>query len=120
MAVQRFDRRDRHVLALPAFRGVERNNVIARFERRHAAPDLTHDARAFVSQDCGKQALRICAGQRVRIGVTDSRCFDLYQHFARLRTFDLDHLDSERLAGLPGHRGTGLHALLSPVVPVFF
>ena len=41
--------------ALPAFRRVERDDVIADFERRHAGADLAHDARALVAEDRREQ-----------------------------------------------------------------
>ena len=75
----------------------------------HARADLAHDARAFVAEDRGEQALRIGAGQRVGVGVADAGRLDLDQHLAGLRAFDIDGLDGERLARFPGDGGAGFH-----------
>jgi hypothetical protein len=49
------------VLALPAFGRVERNDVIALLDAGYAGADVDHDARAFVSENGGKETLGIGA-----------------------------------------------------------
>ncbi len=44
-------------LALPAFRRVQRNDVIALLEARHSRPHVNNDARALVTEDDREQAL---------------------------------------------------------------
>ena len=95
--------------ALPAFRRVERDDVVAGLHRGHARADLAHDARALVAEDGGKLALRIEARERVGVGVADAGRHDLDQHLAGLRAVDVDRLDGERLVGLPGDGGASFH-----------
>ena len=68
--------------ALPAFRRVERDDVVALLHRGHARPDLDHDAGALVAEDRPGRALRIGAGQRELVGVADPGRLDLDQHLA--------------------------------------
>ncbi|MCY1520836.1 hypothetical protein D9M68_556280 [compost metagenome] len=86
-------------LALATFRGVERNDVVARLQRRHAFADLDHDAGAFMAQHGREQAFRIVAAEGEGIRVADTGVRDLYQHFAALRGRDVDFNDFQRLAG---------------------
>jgi hypothetical protein len=44
--------------------------------------------------------------------VTDPGCLDLDQHFAGLRTFDIDGLDGQWFAGFPGNCSARLHDFL--------
>src|SRR5665213_2017025 len=99
--------------ALPAFRRVERNDMVAGLDRGDAVADLAHDARAFMSENRREDAFRIGAGQRVGVGVANAGRLDLDQHLAGLRSFDVDGLDGERLAGLPGHRRAGFHGAVT-------
>ena len=85
------------------------------FQRGDARADLAHDARAFMAEDRREtMPSGIGARQRVGVGVADAGRHDLDQHFARLRAFDLDGLDGERLAGFPGDRGARLHRPRAP------
>ena len=59
--------------ALPAFRRVERDDMIAGFQRVTPGPDLAHDAGAFMAETRGEEAFRIGARQRVGVGVADAR-----------------------------------------------
>src|SRR6185437_591991 len=63
--------------ALPAFRGVERNHMVARLHRSDAGADFANDAGAFMAEDRGKDSFAVQTVQRVGVGVTDSRCLDL-------------------------------------------
>lgn len=47
------------------------------FELGHALSDALHGSRALVTQDDGKQALRVAAAQSVGVGVTHARRVDL-------------------------------------------
>ncbi len=49
------------VIALAAFRHIERYHVVTFFQRGHARPHVDHDARAFVPQYGREQALGISA-----------------------------------------------------------
>ena len=62
----------------------------------HAGTDVDDDAGALVTEDRGKQALGIGARARELVGVADAGRLDLDQHFAGLRTVELDGFDLER------------------------
>ena len=98
--------------ALPAFRRVERNDVVADFHRGHAGADLAHDAGAFMAENGGKLALGIEARKRVGVGVADAGRHHLDQHLAGLRPADFDGLDRQRLVGFPGDGGARFHGRL--------
>jgi hypothetical protein len=100
--------------ALPAFRRVQRNDVVAFFERGHAGPDVNNDARALVPENHREQPFRIAAGAGELIGVTDAGRLDFDQHFTGLGTGEIDGGDFQRLAGLPGDGSAGLHCFLPP------
>ena len=84
------------------------------FSDGDAGADLAHDARAFMAEDRREQAFRVGAGQRVGVGVADAGRLDLDQHLAGLRPFDVDGLDRQRFARLPGHRGARFHRYRPP------
>ncbi len=96
-------------LALPAFRRVQRNDVIALLQRSHAAADVDDDAGAFVTEDHREQAFGIRARARELIGVADAGRLDLDEHFAGARSVEIDGGDFERLAGGISDCGLGLH-----------
>ena len=100
------------VLALAAFRRVERDDVIALLDRLHLRPDLDHHAGALVTEDRREQALGIGAGQRELVGVADPGRLDLDQHLAGFRPLELHGLDRERLSGLVGNCRAYLHGRL--------
>ena len=75
---------------MATFRRVQRDDVVALFQRCYAGANIDHDSRTFVAEDCRKQALRIRTGERVVVGMTDARGFDFHQHFARLRPLQID------------------------------
>ena len=86
--------------AAATLRRVERNDVITLFRRRDAGTDVDDDARALVSEDDGKESLRIGAGARELVRVTHAGRFDLDEHFAGPRPLQLDLFDDERLPRL--------------------
>src|ERR1700753_4263879 len=63
--------------ALPAFRGVERNDVVAGLHRDDAGADLADDARALVTEDGGEDALAVETVERVGVGMADAGRLDL-------------------------------------------
>ena len=73
-------------------------------ERGHARADLTHDAGAFMAEDCRELAFRIETGKRVGIGMADPRRHDFDEDFAGLGAADLDRFDGQRFVGRPGDR----------------
>src|SRR6185437_12515748 len=95
--------------ALPAFRRVKRDHVVARLHRTHPPPHLAHDPRPLVTEDRGEKPLAVETVQRIGIGVANPRRLDLNQHLARLRTLQikLDYL--KRLLRLKRHGGPCLH-----------
>jgi hypothetical protein len=95
--------------ALPAFRRVERDDVVAGLQRGHARPDLDHDAGALMPEDSREQALGIGARKRELVGVADAGGLDLNQHLAGLWAVELDGFHLERLARLERHRRTHIH-----------
>ena len=84
--------------------------MVAGLQRRHAAADLDHDAGAFVAEDHREQAFGIGARARELVGVADAGRLDLDQHLAGPRSFELDGLDYERLAGGVSDGGASFHA----------
>ena len=100
--------------ALPAFRRIERDDVVPFLDAGHARPDIDDNAGAFVAQDGREQTFRVGAGQRELVGVTDARGLDLDQHLGGFWPIELDFRDSERLALLQCNGGTGFHGGFPP------
>ncbi len=92
-------------LALAAFRGIQRNHMIADSDRRHAFADGFNHCATFVSQDRWKDAFRVCTGQRVGIGMTNPGGHDAQQDFTGLGHGDVDFNDLKRFPGLEGNGG---------------
>ncbi|MBA7651456.1 hypothetical protein ES703_59275 [subsurface metagenome] len=95
--------------ALPAFRRVERNDVVAFLDAGDALADIDNDAGAFMAEDCRKQAFGISAGEGELVGVTDAGRLDLDHHLPMFRSVQVD-LDN--LEGFPAFKGnccTRLH-----------
>ena len=86
--------------------------MVAGLQRFDAGPDIDHDARALMAEDRGKQALRIGARERERVGVADAGGLDLDQHLARLRPLEIDRLDGQRRSRPMRHRRAHFHAVL--------
>src|SRR5215831_3476444 len=100
--------------ALPAFRRIERNDVIALFHAGDARPHIDDDAGALVAEDGREQSFRIGAGERELVGVTDARGFHLDQHLGGFRPIQIDLRDRERLALLQCDSGAGFHGGFPP------
>ena len=74
--------------------------------------DGLDDTGALVTQDDGEGTLGILAGEGVGVGVAHAGVVDLYPDLMGLWRGDLDILDAELLAGLPGDSclaGDGLY-----------
>src|SRR3954463_1885459 len=84
--------------------------MIAGLERGHAAADIDHHPRAFVTEDHWEQTLGICAGASELVGVTHAARLDLDQHLAITRPVEIDRGDFERFAGGVGDGGLSLHS----------
>src|SRR3546814_7367077 len=70
---------------------------------------LAHHARALMPQHAREQPLAVEAVERVGIGVADARRHDLDQHLARLRAFEVEFDDLQRLLRFERNGGAGLH-----------
>ena len=62
-------------------------------DARYPAPDVDDDASAFMTEDCGKEPLRIGPRQSELVGMADAGCFDLDQDLALLRAVESNRLD---------------------------
>src|SRR5262249_28136951 len=100
--------------ALPAFRRIERNDVVALLHARHTRPHIDHDAGALVAEDGREQPFRIGAGEREFIGVTDAGGLHLDQDFGAFRALQLDFRDRERLGLFQCNGGAGFHGGFAP------
>ena len=72
-----------------------------------------------MAEDRRKYSLRVRTGERVVVGVTNPGCFDFHQHFASLRTLQIDFFDGEWRGGFPGDGGFGFHGFLRDNKNVF-
>jgi hypothetical protein len=59
-----------------------------------------------MAQDRGENALAVESVERIGVGVADARRHDFDQHFARLRPFQIDFDDFQRLLCLESDGGT--------------
>ena len=110
MAVHRLVLRDRQRFALPAFRRVERDDVVAGFDAGDARADLQHHARALVAEDGGEQALRIARPSRVNSSVwqTPVALISTSTSPARGPSRSTSSISSG-FVGFEGDGGAGLH-----------
>jgi hypothetical protein len=97
--------------ALPAFRRVQRNDVIALLDTGDALADVDHDARALMAEDRRKQPFRIGAGQCEFVGMADAGRLDLDQHFALARSLELNSGYFQRLSSSDGDGGANIHGI---------
>src|SRR5262249_24986480 len=93
----------------PARRRPRQDDVIARLHARHAGADLTHDARAFVTQD-DRCLDRPVAARGMEIAVTDAGRPHLDEHLVRAWRVELGGLDRQRLRLFPENGRLNLHA----------
>ena len=88
--------------------------MIARFDRGHPRPNLTHDARALMPQNRGEDALTVEPVERIGVGVADTRCHDLDEHFPGLRAFEVELNNFQWHLGFKRNSSAGLHGRNSP------
>ena len=103
--------------ALPAFRRVERDDVVALFDAGHPRPDIDDDAGALMAEDRRKQPLGIGPGQRVGVGMADAGRLDLDQHLAGFRPVEPHRLDRQRLSRPCGRQRRAFPSVLSSSGP---
>jgi hypothetical protein len=96
-------------LALPTLGYVERDHVIALLHRGHPGSDINDDAGALVTEDHGEQSLGIGARACELIRMTHAARVDLHQHFARLRSAQIDGDHFEWLPGGVRDGSLGFH-----------
>ena len=104
--------------ALTAFRRVERDHMVAGFDRVDPLPDFADDARALMPEDRGKDSLAVKAVECIGIRVTNTRRLDLNQNFAGLGAFEIEFDNLQRLLGRERHscacfHGPFLHSKIS-------
>ena len=95
--------------AFAAFRGIQRDNVVAGLYAGDAFAHLLDYCAALVTEDRRECAFRVLAGQGVGIRVANTRCNDAYQHLARLRPVEVDLFDGQGLPGSPGYGRSSFH-----------
>jgi hypothetical protein len=95
--------------ARPAFRRVERNDVIAFLDRGYAGANIDDDAGTFVAEDRRKEPLGVRARKGEFIGVADSRGLDLDEHLTGARPVEFHVGHFQRFAGREGHGGANIH-----------
>jgi hypothetical protein len=83
--------------------------VVAGNNAGDACAHFAHDAGAFMAEYAGKEPLAVEAVERVGIGMADAGRHDLDQNLARLRPFEFEFDDLQRLLGFEGYGSTGLH-----------
>ncbi len=99
--------------ALPAFRRVERDHVVAGFHRQHAGADFAHDAGSFMTEDGGEDSFAVETIECVGIGVANAGGLDFDQHFAGFRALEIELDDFERLLGGECDGSAGFHMSVS-------
>jgi hypothetical protein len=87
--------------------------MVTLFQAGHAWSDVDHDACALVAQDGRKQAFGVRTREREFVGMADTGRLDLDQDFARLRAFQVDVMDLERLSSGDCDRSTDFHGFNS-------
>src|SRR5690606_4896201 len=96
---------------LAAFGRVERNDVIAFANARHARTDINDNAGTFMAENGRKNAFRICTGEGEFISVADAGRLDLDQDLTLAWTLKIHINNFKRLASLECNCGAGFHGL---------
>jgi hypothetical protein len=78
------------------------DNMVARLDVGHTLADGLDDTGTLVTQDDWEGTLRILSGECVGVCVADTGVVDLDSELVGLGGCNLDILDAELLAGLPG------------------
>ena len=100
--------------ALAAFRGVERNHMIAHSHRGHALANGFDHRATFVAEDRREDAFRIGTRQGVGVGVANAGGDHAQQHFTGLGHGDIDFNDLQGFLGLEGNGSARLDHPDSP------
>ena len=100
------------IFALAAFRGVERDDMVALRDARHTTSDIDDNARTFMAEDRWKEPFRIAPGQGELVGMANSSRLDLDQYLSVLGAIQLNGLDLERLPGFESDSSACFHDLL--------
>src|ERR1700733_2058492 len=98
-------------LALATLRRVQRNDVVAFLEGGDAGPDIDDDAGTLVAKNHRKQSFRVRARAGEFIGMANAGRLELDEHFAGLRSIEIDRHDLQRLAGRVTNSSFGFHSL---------
>ena len=93
-------------MALTAFRGVERDHMIAGLQRGDAFAHFNHNTRAFVAEDGGEQPLWVGTGAGEFVGVAQACGLDFHQNFTGLGAFEVHFHNFQGLAGFQRDGGT--------------
>ncbi len=94
--------------ALAAFRGVQRDHMVADGHRGHALADRFNHCTAFMAEDRREDTFRVGARQGVGVGVAYAGRHHPQQHFAGLGHGDIHFNDLQRLLGFEGYGSAGL------------
>ena len=98
------------IIAFPAFRGVERDNMITRLERGNASAYLQHNTGAFMAEDRREQPFRVSTRKGEFISMADTGGLDFHQHFTGLWTFKVNLHNLKRFASFESNSGAGFHS----------
>ncbi len=98
------------VLTFPTFRGVQRDDMVARFQRFDARAAFDDDSGALMAKDRGEHAFGVSARKGKLVCVANAGRLDLNQNFALTRAVQINFGDFKRATGLGGHCGAGFHA----------
>ncbi len=74
------------IFALATFRRVERNNMVARFQRGHISTDLKYDTRALMPKDGWKQPFWVRPRQSISVSMANAGGFDFHQYLTGFRS----------------------------------
>ena len=97
--------------ALPAFRDVKGDHMVALPDRGDAGPGVDHDSRALVAEDGREQAFGIGPGKGEFVRMAYAGRLYLDQDFACLGAVERDGLDRQRFSGRMGDGGANIHDL---------
>ena len=86
--------------------------MVAGFETGHTCTDFSDYAGTLVAENGRKNALRIVARQRIKIGMANACRLDLYQYFPSARALKLYGFDAKRGTCLVSDGCAHIHLLL--------
>ena len=97
--------------ALPAFRGIQGNDVIARLYAGNTRSCFLNDSTAFVAEDRRENTFGIFARQGKSVGVAHTGRHIANQHLTLAWTFDINFFNDQWLACFPGDCGSRFHGV---------